>query len=543
MKRSLLALLATVAVTTSACGGGGGGTAVAPHAAPTTAAQGVGQATFSVRVPVKTATSSSVRAPKYVSPDTHSVSFTASGTTTVVPLTLGGSTCPLSGGYYTCSAQANVGAGTNVAITVSTYQSSDGSGTPLSTNTISQTVIAGQANPISVTLNGVVSSLVLNVASSFAIGTASSTTATVVAKDAAGDTIIGPGSLVDANNNALTISLADSDTSGATTVSGNATNGYTIAYNGAAIASPTLSLSATGLTTVTKQVRVDSAVIDGDFTIAGTTNNSVGPPWYTCGVAHTALAAGGVNAQPTPVPSPVAQGTGAATPTPFPTVAPSPSATPVVPPVQLAATLPSGVANSITGAYTQYAMVNQAPIAGVSPSPKSYKSAIGICQNITIPSGTPSLNLQVLEGGDDNFANTDTEATLFAPSSATVDGTLIATAPVATLFAEDNCWDAAAWEPIFLGSNYGGTGTGSTISATGRFAACPETPGGTPPYPSGVTGLGGYWYTKSIPIPAGEVGGSYTLFLGIWRAAGSGTPALATNAYYSFAFFTGVNLH
>ena len=544
MKRTFLAILGIIAIVLVACGGGGGSSVGQP--ATNTASKGsngTGTATFTIRIPSATLTSSAKRHPAYVSAGTESVAFTVSSSggspsTTVVAVTPGSPGCSGMGSTLTCTESANVPAGPSETITIATYGNSTGTGTPLSVNSVTQAITAGQANPISVTLNGVLNSVALNLsASAFAIGTSSSIGVTVVPYDAAGDQIIGPGTLVDASGNAVTASLSDSDTTGATSIAsgGSVSSGYTLNYTGAQIPSPTLTLSGSSFTTVTKLVRVDSAVVDGDFSVAASANNSLGAPWYTCIVNHTALTAE-VNPQPTPRPSPTpTQGSVA---TPYPSAQTTPIAQ-----LEPASTLPSGVANSVSGAYAHNAMIEAAPLP--SSSPYSFPGAVGICQDITIPSGTPALHLQILEGGDDNFGNSDAEATLYNTPSGSPhsDGTTISTARVATLFAENNCWDAAAWEPIFLGSGYGGTGTGSSISATSRFATCPETPGGTPPYPSDGTSLGGYWYSRTLTIPVGEVGGSYTLFLGMYRHAGSGTPALASNAYYSFSFFTGVGIY
>jgi len=551
MKRSAMGALALVVVIAAGCAGGSGisSPAKAPAPAPSTSgsagtsSNATGKATLTIRIPVKPAASAAKRNPKYVSPSTNSIAFSVGGLTPiVVPLTLGSSSCPLASGYYTCTAQAYLPAGTNETLEVATYASTDGSGTPLAMNTIPETITAGATNNVNVTLNGVVSTLALNYSgTAFAIGTPSSVTATLVAKDASGNTIVGPGSLIDANGNAVAPALTNSDTSTHTTVTTNGAGttaiSYTIAYDGTQIASPTISVSipSTSFTLPAQRLRVDSAVIDGDFTIASSANNGVGSPWYTCGVAHTGNPAP-VNPNPSPNPSPTGQPSASPSQSPVPV----PPATPVAQ-VEGSSGLPSGVANSVSGGYTEYAMVNAAPIAGSTP--RAYKGAIGICQDVTIPSGTPTLNLQVLEGGDDNFTNTDTEASLYTTPSGGphTDGTLITTPRLATLFAEDNCWDAAGWETIFLPPPFG---TGSaTLSSTSRAASCPETPGGPPPIGT-YSGLGGYWYTRAFPIPMAETGGAYTLFLGVWRNAGSSAPSPPSTAgYYSFAYFTGVSIH
>jgi hypothetical protein len=558
MKRSAMGALGLVVVIAAGCAGGSGVTSPvkAPAPAPSTsgsagtASKATGKTIFTIKIPVKSTASAAKRSPKYVSPATNSITFSVGGATPyVVPLTLGSSSCPEAGGFYTCTAQAYLPAGTNESLEVATYASTDGSGTPLAMNTLPETIASGQTNTVNVTLNGVVNTLALNYSgTAFAIGTASSITATVVAHDASGSTIVCPGSLIDVNGNAVAPTLTDSDISGATNITTNGVGttsiSYTISYTGAQIPSPTITASvpSTTFTLPAQQLRVDSAVIDGDLTVASSANHSIGSPWYVCEAAHQDLP-NTVNANPSPDPSPTSQGTALQSP--------SPETSPGEIPAQLAtsATLPSGYSGSVTGGYTNYAEIEKAPVAGASPF--AYAGSVGICQDITIPSGTPALHLQVLEGGDDDYNYTDSEASLYATPTGGphADGTLITTAPLATLFAEDNCWDAAGWEKVFLGAAYGGTGTGgSPIYSYSRFANCPETPGGTPPYTGtgAYASLGGYWYSRTLPIPVAETGGPYTLFLGVWRYSQTSTttpPSLDHNAYYSFAYFAGIGLY
>jgi hypothetical protein len=544
MKKSYLAIVALVALVVAGCGGGGGHTSTlpAPSGTASTAPQSHGTATaqITIKIPAKTGASALKKKPAYVSPDTGAVDFVVnSGAPIVVPVVTSGPNCTLNAGVYTCTAEGQIPAGTNESIVVSTYQSSAGTGTPLSTNTITQTITPNVANPLTVTLNGVVNSVVLNLsAPGFSIGTSGSVNATVSAKDAAGDTIVGPGSLVDSSGNSVTLALTDDDTSGATSVGAPTGNVYPINYTGVAAKSPTLSLAASGATTVTQQVRIDSAVINGDFTVAAGSSNAVGSPWYVCSVGHQGFAAGGLSPNPSPVPSPSEQPVTLATPR----ATPSPGSTPFA---QLQTAVPAGFSGSVTGGYTTYAMAN---------APFSYGGAIGICQDIAIPAGTPSLHVQVLEVGDDNFVNSDAEADLYTtPASPPhADGTLITGAPVATLFAEDNCWDASAWEQTFLSWPAGG-GTGTVLPTTNaRWSYCPVTVGGaipaasaTTPPSSPVTGAGGVWRNNTYAIPAGQIGGNYTLFLGTYRGSNTfaGGPSSTSAAYYTYAYFTGVGIY
>jgi len=238
MKRLHLAFTAIIAIAVVGCGGGGastppaggststGGAApVAPAASPSSASgsgsgsqsKATGTATFTIRIPVKsTSASTNRKKPAYVSSGTNSVAFTVGNETTVVPLTLGSSTCPLAMNYYSCTAQSNVPAGTNETISIATYASSDGSGTPLSLNSMVETITAGQNNPLTITLNGVVNTLALQYsATSVVYNMPGGFTVTLLAYDAAGDLIAGPGSLVDSAGNTVTVTLTPSGTDAA----------------------------------------------------------------------------------------------------------------------------------------------------------------------------------------------------------------------------------------------------------------------------------------------------------------------------------------
>jgi len=563
MKRALQitgALAGTLAIVVAGCAGGGsgGGSSTIPGAPGTPGSKGFGSVKFSIKIPV--AQSSAVRKPKYVSANTGSVAFTVNGQSTIVALAplASNPNCTLSGSSYTCSAvQSNVPAGTD-QITVQTYQSTTptvGTTTPLSEETVTEIIAQNQTNNETFTLNGVATSNLAwtPAATTLTLGTASSINLNVTAEDASGATIIGPGCIVDVNGNAL--SITDSDTTAHTSATCNsATGAYTLTYDGLAggasiIPSPTITVSGSGLSTLTQKFTTTSAVSDGDFSLAGTAQNSVGSPWYVCGGKHTSQ----VPYSPSPAASATAQPVTA-------TAIPSPTAT-ASPYAQLETAVPSGAPSPYpSNGFKTYAMVENAlatspgtPIPTGSPLPWAYKYNVGICQDVTIPAGTPKLYVQVFEGGDDSYLDSDTEADLYATPAPIVttprpDYTLINAAPLATLFQEDNCWDSAGWENIFLSSTMLSTATGTvTGTATSRWANCPEIVGSaaSAPFGSSYLSLGGYWYYKQISIPAAETNGTFTLFLGSWRNAGSGG-AFLTNAaaeYYSYSFWTGAAIY
>jgi outer membrane protein assembly factor BamB len=256
---SLLVTLGVAAVL-AACSGGGGSrpTPVIPESStpPKT-----GSGTFELHIPKSTAQSHRLK-PAYISPATNSVSFQISpNPPQVVALDPGSAACPLSGGTYTCTAtfQAPIGASTMV---VETFASTDGSGTPLSMNSIAISIVAGQNNVVNAVLNGVVATLTLSLnPSSVVSGTASTVQATWGGLDSSDYVIIGPGSLVGSGGNAITPSLTSSSSNFVVTPIASASPiAWTIAYNGTATtSSPTITLSASGYSSVADPLTVNPA--------------------------------------------------------------------------------------------------------------------------------------------------------------------------------------------------------------------------------------------------------------------------------------------
>lgn len=192
----------------SACGGHSGSGTL-----PSTRNSGAATAAvkFHIVVPkaAAKAPSAAARRPNYISPSTATaridVAPAGGGTTTTAT-----ATCTT-----TCDGTINAPIGSDI-FTVSLY--SDGSEvTPvvpqlLSQGTKTQTVVAGIANSVSLTFNPVVAAVTF-LPASFTLGTASDSTITVAAQDAAGNDIVGPGSFIDAAGNLLTISAAIVDPS------------------------------------------------------------------------------------------------------------------------------------------------------------------------------------------------------------------------------------------------------------------------------------------------------------------------------------------
>jgi hypothetical protein len=245
-----LCLATFLAALLSGCGGGGSSSVPQTQTSPL---QGGNQSVVvSITIPpASSSTASAKRRALYVSANTQSASIAVNGgTPAVANLSSGSPNCtPAAGGGRTCSAtvSAPVGADTFREIL---YASTNGTGAALSQNTSTNTIVAGKANVVNMTLDGVVASITLALANATpAPGTAATIPLTVTIMDASGATIIGSDPF------ANPITLTDSDTSGATTLSKTTlaspadAAALTVAYTGAAIASATFSASATGVAT------------------------------------------------------------------------------------------------------------------------------------------------------------------------------------------------------------------------------------------------------------------------------------------------------
>jgi len=244
-------LLALIAALAAGCGGGGTTTPVTAQSPSQKTA--LVQFQITVRSP-----SSTARRPAYISTSTKSASIAvtpsggSAGTPTIVNCTT------------VCSAQVLAPVGSDT-FAVKLFDAQNAGGNLLSTGTLTQTIVIDQANTVSVTFNGVVASLsVVLTPSSVTAGTSTTVAVSANALDADGNTIIGPGSYANASGGALTVTLADSDGSSATHLSQSSlsapTSGITLSYNGAAIANPTITASATGLTSAQAILTISTGV-------------------------------------------------------------------------------------------------------------------------------------------------------------------------------------------------------------------------------------------------------------------------------------------
>ncbi|HZO93473.1 MAG TPA: hypothetical protein VFB22_06850 [Candidatus Baltobacteraceae bacterium] len=241
-----MAPVALAAVLLSGCGGGG---AFAPPVPVGRQAAGQTVAVqFTIALPAPAGTSAVRRRVRYVSASTKSatVVVTPAGGTASAPVVIACTKSACSG-----TVQAPVGSDT---FGVKLFDAANGTGNLLSTGTLTQTIVLDAANHVNVTFDGVVRALTVALSpSAVTAGSASSVDVAVGALDADGNTVVGPGSYVDANGNPLTIALADSDTSGAThlstaSLSAPPATPVKLSYDGAAIPCVTITASAASLT-------------------------------------------------------------------------------------------------------------------------------------------------------------------------------------------------------------------------------------------------------------------------------------------------------
>ncbi len=500
MKRTVQltgALAGTLAIVVAGCAGGGSSSSALPGSVVQSV--GTGTAKFTITIPAKSSSAAHRVSPDYVSSNTGSVSFAVNGgAPTVIALTPGTSTCPGSTPPYTCTASASVPAGSSQSIAVATYQSSTGSGTPLSMNTITQAITANTENDITVTLNGVATAISLALSKSQVfVGNSATVVPTWNATDASGATIIGPGTVEDVNGNAVSPTLADSDGTGATVLTGSAGAGWSVAYNGTDAVSPTFTLSASGFTSATQTLTINS-VVNGDF------ETGVVSPWYVCYANHDPV--GPIDASPAAYTAgdPTPGGT-TATPSPTPKATTNPDTNTVT---AVATTGPAVAPHG--GTYDLQ--------VGHSDIVDRGKGNIGFCQDVAVPSSNPMLTMYVFEGGNHpSLYNEDAEASIYASGSFTTSGPgkagtfSTAAAPAMHLFLENNCYDNLL----------------TTITINGTAGTC--TPG------TGPAAHGGSWHKKGPYNLSTYAGTTVTLFAGIMGSSTSTT-------FYGYSYFDDVVL-
>jgi virginiamycin B lyase len=202
------------------------------------------------------------RHPLYLSPSTQSISVSVNRGLAQVsnrPTPPSGST--------TITIDAPVGTDT---FTFKTFDQFNAQGNVLSTSTITQQIVAGTANTLNATLNGVVAKIVLSLSvPTPPAGTPTSEPLNVAAFDADNNLIIGPGGYD------RQISLSNSDGSGAAALSGTTVVGpgspvITMTYNGHNLWSATFNATANSISSaqITPATFKPAIVID-EFALPG----------------------------------------------------------------------------------------------------------------------------------------------------------------------------------------------------------------------------------------------------------------------------------
>ncbi|MBV8602400.1 MAG: C1 family peptidase [Candidatus Eremiobacteraeota bacterium] len=224
---------------------------------------------FRVYIPSSIVATSNGRRVEYVSSATKSMVITEQPAAGGPPIS-GIANCTSS----VCSGSivAPLGMGT---FTISLYDGMGGGGNLLSRGSKMQTIVPNVANIVSVTFNPAVASVIVSVApTALQVGSPGVTFISIIAKDADGNTIVGPGSFSPA------IRIISSDTTGAITLPQTTLTDVgqklEVDYNGALIANPVFSASQLGTQSVGRTIKdetpgtlslfADEMQINGDFT-------------------------------------------------------------------------------------------------------------------------------------------------------------------------------------------------------------------------------------------------------------------------------------
>jgi len=219
-----LAAVALAAVL-AACGGGGGGTAVTPPAAtaPVQPTQQMVKVTFTMLWAA--AAQSVARTPKYVPATARSISVSVNGGTQQF----------LNAPASTMQIDAPVGTDT---FAFAVFDAQNGQGNVLGRASVTKVIVLGTANAVSATLNGVVTTMTIALSNpSPNAGVPATVNVNVAAKDADGNTIVGPGDY----STPIHLAISDPSASGTLALSANdipnAATTATLTYNGGTLAS------------------------------------------------------------------------------------------------------------------------------------------------------------------------------------------------------------------------------------------------------------------------------------------------------------------
>uniref|UniRef100_E6Q3D5 Uncharacterized protein n=1 Tax=mine drainage metagenome TaxID=410659 RepID=E6Q3D5_9ZZZZ len=270
-RKRLLALALVASLV--ACGGAGGSapsSPILPGNAPTQPQ--TESVAFRILIPAAS-TASAARSPRYISASTQSASIAVgpSGGSPGTPVVINCTSV--------CSGTVSAPVGSDT-FTVNLYDAANGGGHLLSTGTLTQSIVIDQANNVNLTFNGVVASLHIALASPTIVpGSAGSVGVNVSALDADGNTIVGPGTYVNAAGSPVSITLSDSDTSGNSTLSQTSvtqpTSGITLGYTAAFSANPTITASASGVSSASVVLHFPAPTLSTLSVVSGVAGNVV----------------------------------------------------------------------------------------------------------------------------------------------------------------------------------------------------------------------------------------------------------------------------
>jgi len=216
--------------------------------------------TFTLTVPPASSASARTRRPSYVSTNTGSIRIavqSVNGAPSTVSATIaktaaGAPGCRASSAGITCSIVAAAALGVDI-FAIATYASSDGSGVPLATTTITATITSVSAPPISLSPEGMPATIAFSPAFLPLVndGAIHRYTLTIDALDASGATIVGrspyqsPVSLQIANDPTHALSLSTASVAQPGTI-------VTVTFDGSRqLAAASIVATETGLTPVT----------------------------------------------------------------------------------------------------------------------------------------------------------------------------------------------------------------------------------------------------------------------------------------------------
>jgi len=386
-------VLVLAALIVAGCGGGGGGSnPVAPGAQT---AAGTAKGTATIVIPAGATTSSSTgRQAQFISASVASVKISMAGLADqIFALTTGSSNCTVTAGTRTCTISFTATAG-QPSITVTLYDAANAGGNLLGSATTTTNVTAGQAFTVNLTIGGAIKTVTINLSNGFTMGTAGTATVTATAMDADGNPITGSG------NFAQPLTLVNSDTTGALTLSGTTiagpTSSVTLTYNGSASVSGTamingsvpqsgvqvISASVFGTNSSPAPLSCGSPLpVPGTYTsifsfgtVSGTTYTALLTNFLSTYLIETYTAA-----SPTPSPSPTAS------PTTTPSPSPSSSATPGQPVYLYQGTYALTMSGS-KGCATMVTTQDGSPLAEFTSPPEQGSSGLmNALPNVTVP--------------------------------------------------------------------------------------------------------------------------------------------------------------